>query len=148
MSTNITKALKDLSSKRKEIQREAQSRAREILAPGLEQFMKEHPEIEAVRWAQYTPYFNDGDTCEFSVGELLYKLVGADEEESDYDDGFTCMGTYGKPPGFAQQSWYKALAELENALSGAEEELLAAFGDHVRVTVTKNGVDIDDYDHD
>lgn len=34
------------------------------------------PEVEAVRWEQYTPYFNDGDACEFRIYDASVKLVG------------------------------------------------------------------------
>lgn len=47
--------------------------------------------IKAVRWHQYTPFFNDGDTCEFGVNEASVKLskrFGVDEEDGDYGDGF------------------------------------------------------------
>ncbi|MFI8976937.1 hypothetical protein ACIGO9_28925 [Nocardia asteroides] len=27
------------------------------------------PNVKALRWEQYTPYFNDGDACEFSINE-------------------------------------------------------------------------------
>lgn len=47
-----------------------------------------YPEVEAVRWEQYTPYFNDGDVCEFGVREPRIKFVGEDAG-GDYDDGFS-----------------------------------------------------------
>ena len=31
------------------------------------------PEIAALRWRQYTPYFNDGEPCTFSVNDLYAK---------------------------------------------------------------------------
>jgi hypothetical protein len=145
---SIVAALSELSGKRKAIEEQAREQAKSILAPGLQQFMTDHPEVAALRWSQYTPYFNDGDPCVFSVGELYYKLVGGDEEAGDEEDGFEYLSSYGKPAEFAQQPWYKALEELSSALSGSEDELLAAFGDHVQVIVTKAGVDVEEYSHD
>ncbi|WP_074344742.1 hypothetical protein [Mycobacteroides abscessus] len=46
------------------------------------------PEVVSVRWTQYTPYFNDGDACTFSVHEARTKLVDTDEDAGDYEDGF------------------------------------------------------------
>ena len=34
-----------------------------LLAP----LFDKHPKLEAVSWTQYTPYFNDGDVCEFAA---------------------------------------------------------------------------------
>lgn len=147
--SSITTALKTLSDKRKAIAAESRAAAQKILGPGLKAFMLENPNIEAVRWAQYTPYFNDGDTCEFGVGELYFKLVGGDPEAGDDGDGFQYLSAYtARKEGYIEQDWFKALNELSAALESSEEELLAAFGDHVRVTVTQSGVDIEEYEHD
>jgi len=51
--------------------------------------------VEAIRWYQYTPYFNDGEACEFSVNEATVKLsekFGVEDEAGDYEDGF--LGDY------------------------------------------------------
>lgn len=145
---NIAEGLKAASAKRKQIQEEAAQAVKDIAAPGFKLFMDEHPEIAAIRWEQYTPYFNDGDPCVFRVGELYYKLVGGDETGGDYGDGFEYLSTYRKPEGFMDQQWVKDLKELGSAISGAKDEMLAAFGDHVRVIVTKEGVDVEEYEHD
>lgn len=44
-------------------------------------------EVEAVKWRQCTPYFNDGDACTFGSYGISVKLKGIDEG-GDYDDGF------------------------------------------------------------
>lgn len=49
--------------------------------------------IDSFGWTQYTPYFNDGDPCEFGVGEPWFRTVDdvkgktADSDEDDEDDG-------------------------------------------------------------
>lgn len=50
------------------------------------------PGVAAVRWRQYTPYFNDGDPCEFGVGEFYLRpgdplaAEGVDPERDDDED--------------------------------------------------------------
>jgi hypothetical protein len=44
---------------------------------------KQAPNLKSFGWTQYTPYFNDGDTCEFSVN-IGYPWVNGGNE--DYDD--------------------------------------------------------------
>jgi hypothetical protein len=47
---------------------------------------KQAPKLKSFGWTQYTPYFNDGDTCEFSV-HLDYPLInGSNEEYDDVDE--------------------------------------------------------------
>lgn len=42
-----------------------------------------------IRWEQYTPYFNDGDVCEFYVNEPRFSPAGEDDDEGGgYSDGF------------------------------------------------------------
>lgn len=145
---SIVTALSELAAKRKAIEEASRQEAQKILTPGLRAFLEANPEIEALRWTQYTPYFNDGEPCEFGVGDLYYKLVGGDPEDGDDCDGFLYLSTYGKPKDWVKPQWYTDLEALARALGKAELELAAAFGDHVRVTVTREGVDTDDYDHD
>lgn len=52
-------------------------------------FFEQYPEIKAVGWNQYTPYFNDGEPCEFSVGEVFGVAENArneDDEELDLNN--------------------------------------------------------------
>lgn len=49
------------------------------------------PQLKALVWEQYTPYFNDGDVCEFSVHGYSLRVAFHDAEPGDddyYDDGF------------------------------------------------------------
>ena len=46
--------------------------------------------VVSVHWDQYTPYFNDGDPCEFSTGELFVRLddrfIPEEERVEDEDE--------------------------------------------------------------
>lgn len=72
------------------------------------------PRIHTIGWTQYTPYFNDGEPCEFSVGQPWFTTTGLpklDEEtgaptdqhdlgEDDDDfEGYSYeMSTYSRHP--------------------------------------------------
>jgi hypothetical protein len=45
----------------------------------------EAPNLKSFGWTQYTPYFNDGDSCEFGVNFDYPYINGANE---DYDEAF------------------------------------------------------------
>lgn len=45
------------------------------------------PEVHQIHWTQYTPYFNDGESCEFSVNEVCFVLTD-DLEDGEWEDGF------------------------------------------------------------
>lgn len=120
------------------------------------------PRVEAVRWRQATPYFNDGDPCEFSVHELYVRLAGMDvdeegEEYGDYGDGFLSSWEliyYTEQKRFGFEDLPKDLiGELEVAIRNWEklyvdEVCKRNFGDHAVVTATTGGFEIEYYEHD
>jgi hypothetical protein len=62
------------------------------------------PGVEAVRWQQYTPYFNDGEPCEFNVYDFLVRIVGDADDSGDYEDGFrSSLYDYGKHTTYADR---------------------------------------------
>lgn len=115
------------------------------------------PEVEAVKWSQYTPYWNDGEACTFQVGEIYVKLTGDLEDAGEEEDGWrhSCD---------LQDSEYSPVPEaLLAAAEGAHEALEEmsyqetkkyytaleqAFGDHTEVTATREGFAIEEYEHE
>jgi hypothetical protein len=96
-------------------------------------------------WVQFTPYFNDGDACYFSVRTDLYYLHIDDENGDDYyissyrpsEDDESKRGMNGK---------FKKVQEFIDSFD--EDDMEAMFGDHVEVTVTRDGVTTEEYQHD
>ncbi|MFO0578681.1 MAG: hypothetical protein U1A78_32160 [Polyangia bacterium] len=116
----------------------------DALKVALREFFTRFPAVRAIRWQQYTPYFNDGDACTFSVHTPRVRL---DDEstEGDYEDGFLtswCLR-------HRDTELQKAFSELSDLLqSDALEAVLeAVFGDHVEVTATPDKLEAEGYDH-
>lgn len=131
--------------------------AAEQVKPLLSEFVKSNPQVKAVKWTQYTPYFNDGDTCTFGINApefFFHDTAGNDDEDEDDAEGY---GAWNLKPERDQWSpsvevcspeTAAACVKLAEALDGIEEALEECFGDHVKVIVTANGVEVDEYDHD
>jgi hypothetical protein len=129
--------------------------AAEQVKPLLQQFIVENPQVEAVRWRQYTPYFNDGDECVFNVHDPEFKFVDGAEDAGHNEDGFydgywvsKDRGRWSPPVEVCSNATVDACRELAEHLARAEDVLQTLFGDHVAVTVTKDGVDVEEYEHD
>lgn len=115
--------------------------------------------IKGLIWAQYTPYFNDGDECVFSVhsvnlitgdpAEAEYYGDGCCEMWSDWEDTQKYYAEELAAAGVTKEQ-YEAARDLAGKLESAayEDVLRQAFGDHVVVKVTADGVEVDHYDHD
>lgn len=153
-----------------------QQRPLEEFAPLL-QAVLDDPTIVEVGWTQYTPHFNDGDPCEFRVRGTWFRTAenaaasaseDADDEDGD-DDTWQLSLSSNESLGNRRRTWnretgsheysayvgpdearYDRCVALDDALgSGAfDEVLLAAFGDHAEITVKKDGIQIDFYNHD
>jgi len=142
-----------------------------------QQLFDQYPTLLSFSWTQYTPYFNDGDSCTFSANTDYLRYEFSDTERStgekdEYDDdnegeeynaetlrrrkeraplGLLLYDSY--PAGGIAQPLNEheeiALAVGEFVQQFDEEILQDMFGDHVRVVVKRDGtVDADEYEHD
>ncbi|WP_063728935.1 hypothetical protein [Streptomyces sp. RTd22] len=136
----------------------------------------DHPDVHLFGWKQYTPYFNDGDVCEFSAcGFYLITKADAEQHEdlkendpymveevfspdSDHPtlggrpwnwDDTTRKGSYGDYEG-PDKALYESAMELSGAINNgsADAVLLGLFGDHCRIEVTKDKIEVEEYSHD
>ena len=118
-----------------------------------------YPNLVSFSWTQYTPYFNDGDTCYFSVNcdaEYITTEFIEDNGESilGYDrESLTIWknGEYVTNPNVPEldKTAHEVSEIVSNLLSEISNDVfLILFGDHVEVIVTKNGIEKEDHDHD
>jgi hypothetical protein len=137
----LAKKTEDL---KKEVTKEATKAGKKEIKAHLDEIFAAHPEIKGIRWKQYTPYFNDGDPCEFSVREALVSF--GEETGGDYDDGY--VGTYElknkKHPALKAIQEFSELIQSE----GMSDVMQTVFDDHVQVTVTPADVEVESYEHD
>jgi hypothetical protein len=134
---------KQHKEKLKTIMAEMREAAKSYFKETVNALFEANPVLESFSWTQYTPYFCDGDPCYFGVNCDLYELNG--EEDPDYSD-YDRTARKSKPKddplskaGFAAM---KLISSIE------ERDMEAMFGDHVKVTVTKEGITTEAYDHD
>jgi hypothetical protein len=117
--------------------------------------------VLAISWTQYTPWFNDGDTCEFNVHApgftTNHKVAEAwlngdrewEDEAGDYQDASRYnyeapwSDKYPHPDGLSKD-------DLELPIDHCEFEyaMLAKFGNHTEVVVTPTRVIQWEYSHD
>jgi hypothetical protein len=136
-----------IEDRRKAIRKEFEALFAQLAAD----FLALAPTVRGFTWTQYAPYFNDGDTCEFSVHEMYLLANEPAEDEDDDGEGFDpddddVYEDQVKPNTLspeAQAAW-KFITSLENE----EEFMREAFGTDTRVIVTRDGVEATEYDHE
>lgn len=90
-------------------------------------------DVQCVQWEQYTPYFNDGDECHFAVYTPSIYL----KDGSEVNKYYTTL------------QYVELVNTLQNIFKTVVPEVfLSLFGDHVRVTITRDGAEIEEYDHE
>lgn len=70
----------ELRKKIKDLQAELNKEAEAEFKDAFKDFFDQNPNVVAVHWEQYTPYFNDGDSCRFGVGSYWLEFNYTPEE--------------------------------------------------------------------
>lgn len=176
----------DQNNKINAIQKEMTEKFKNTIRPVFDSFFKKHPEVLAVGWTQYTPYFNDGEECVFSVNTANFctveeNLSDVDEWENDpmnVNDPFAGNSNSQSriqealdDPNDRMHDFYERLVDewnesrekygveritslnedmvkINKFLRGMDEVMKMAFGDHCQVVVTRDGIEVEEYDHD
>lgn len=156
--SDLQSAFDKLLDEQRELQKKFQATAQALFKETTKEFFDKNPSVTAIVWAQYTPYFNDGDTCEFGVNEPTFtnapdphnvrygEYEGDHETAADGSDIFAWDG-WGATPDGLNVEMCKAFSRMIQS-SEMEAVMKAMFDDHVKVVATREGFDVDDYDHD
>ncbi len=153
---NIVKMNEELAEVRKTYQEKLQT----IFKQTFVEYFENNPEVNAVGWRQYTPYFNDGEPCEFrcytecafatnAIGDQLSEVEygeynGDDKSIWVLDPDYGCHNEEAIPEGVEEKhdALLTVLGLIENSV------FLELFGDHCTVIATRKGFDIHEYSHD
>lgn len=161
----------ELIEKHKQIRAEVRKQGEEALHEMFAEFFLNFPEVKAIRWEQYTPYFNDGDPCHFSVCDPRIYLSDEpidddDRWDSNWKDLYTLRDEDAEEVELESKWGHKykqkpftplglGLEDLSNKMCSQEgEEIFEhVFGDHVLVTVKAEHVirtifDTAEFEHD
>ena len=157
--------LEALKEKQKEIAKlkaEAQQMASDAFDSFCKEIFEKHPKIESFGWSQYTPYFNDGDTCTFSANVDYISINGEYVDDSKWVNETTVVdwGTWNRDLRIYEGRVEVPNLDYDSELSKGADEIteflrnfdndfyITRFGDHAEITVSKDGVDVDEYEHD
>jgi hypothetical protein len=147
----------------------------------LKELFDEYPFVNSVSFTAFQPFFNDGDTCEYSVNHEYCQFNGYDEDDDeqegenvdvlklsrktiyveepnpDYDPSNREWGgshysktRWVKKPNPDFNPLYKeAVDAFREALKVVDDDnWMDMVGDHVKVIITRDGIETDKYDHD
>jgi hypothetical protein len=133
-----------------EFRRQQQATAKEFFGTASTILFETHAILDSFCWRQYTPFFNDGDTCHFGANtdEIDFTLGGEEFEyvgRSDADP----LSKYGEDAIKTNPERCAAVNDVLDFLDNFDsDDLETLFGDHAEITVSRDGVSVDEYSHD
>jgi hypothetical protein len=153
------KALKEASENYHKVKEEFTEKCKSLLEKSFNELFEKYPALEEVRWNQYSPYFNDGDSCEFSANTEYCEINGESPDDKECDREI--IVDYGKWNGTEYVGRKTAINPNYNPEKGDMvndvKDLLALIPDdvyeemydnHTSVIVTREGIETEDYEHD
>lgn len=164
--SNVQNLIEEFNKFQEKFKKKAQDEFKKV----FKNYWDENPKVHAVCWVQYTPYFNDGEPCVFSVGDMEPMTKEMYEEYSDnggrWPEEYSILNrdyNATKPDG-SKYNWDEkhpwillegwTQEEMDNAASIKEltklddSIFLAMFDDHVSVVATREGFDTEEFEHD
>lgn len=162
MKEDKFKRLKEKQKEISDLKKQMITESNSIFTDLTKEFFDENPELKSFGWNQYTPYFNDGDTCEFSANTDYIYINGEHVDDCDWINEKTVTNwgkwnnttkVYEGRVEIDNDKWNKSLSdittEIKDFLGHFEDDFfISQFGDHSEITVTREGIDISDYEHD
>lgn len=118
---------------------------KQAVKESFKQFFEEFPQVRKIVFAAYRPYFNDGNACDYSVGDFYIFTEDRDEdvtEEEENSDYYNCgIDSYS----IKDVKLKEKVKALEKIPSDIAEDV---FGDDALVVVTKEGFDVSFCEHE
>jgi hypothetical protein len=150
---NLSELNQTIETKLEEVNRLIQEEGKKVLGEAFKEFFAANPAVKAIKWTQYTPYFNDGDPCEFSSNASYADILLGIPKEMVNSDNFYVndeedeVSTWVDTKGTSET---KGIDEFLESLGNVKDRIyLAIFGDHTEVTAHVNGeFTVEEIDHD
>lgn len=160
---NIQVLASEMTQKVAQIEKEYREKMQSIFDKCIKVFFDETPDIKCIHWTQYTPYWNDGEECYFSVNDICYDINRHDSNNDDdidysYEGDRFVVDSYKPDPEDVEEELklypnrdqaiknFKSIKTLIHSIP--EDVMQTIFGDHVEVFIDRDGVRTEEYEHE
>lgn len=123
--------------------------AKDLFNNVVKDLFEEFPAMNNFSWTQYTPYFNDGDSCSFGVNsEADINGISSGEIHQAWLYRDWQKKVTNSPA--SNPELIPAKEAVQELLEAAPSEMLEfIFGDHMRVTIYRDGtLEAEEYSHE
>jgi len=81
LKSKVSRTQKKIEKLKSQLSEDSQA----LFNESLQEIFDNNPDFNSFAWTQYTPYFNDGDSCDFSA-HTDYIYINDEEEETSFYD--------------------------------------------------------------
>jgi hypothetical protein len=134
---------RDAKKKLAELRAEYKTIAKDAFKEEAKELFENNPNLIDFGFKCYTPYFNDGEPCVYRCSKGDPAVNGQDQytgEEPEDPDKYPKLSTS------EFDAVEKAVREFLRPFD--KEDMMDLFGDHVSVCISRDGIEITEYDHD
>jgi len=128
------------------------AKSRSVLQEAFARFFELHPQVKTIHWRQWIPGFNDGDPCEFSIGDICFSPVDLDEITSPYFDDEdedpereSFKGFNGTKPGLDAQ-FVEDMRAVERMIYNESDTIEFLYGSNSFIRIGNDRYEVEDYD--
>jgi hypothetical protein len=146
MKTETKLKLEELHLAISEAKKKMLKESNAIFNTVAKELFETHEQLEEFSWTQYTPYWSDGETCYFNVNDAM---INGEEGISDWEVKDARKNKESQEKIAVLENLVEITSDVQELLDSIGEECLEEmFGDHAQITVTKDSVVVDSFDHD
>lgn len=147
-TVNLKEAQRQIHAKMAAMKEELKALGEKLFREGSQDIFDAFPTVKSFSWTQYTPYFNDGEECVFGVNDYFQvELEDGTELEEVCDNPYWRQRKIDAGEELTlEDNLGVALSELVGGID--DDTMKSLFGDHVRITVNREGIDTEYYEHD
>lgn len=117
------------------LKQELTQKAQDGLMQCLKELFEMHPEVKKLQFTAYTPYWNDGDECTYWCNASSADINGSEYDE-DEDESLPKVSSQ------VRDIFQNALDQID------DDTWYDIVGDHALVTITPQGIDVQEYEHE
>jgi len=170
MREQLQTLIDEYRAKRRELEAIFYENGQDQMQKFFDEFFEKNPEVESIHWVQYTPYFNDGSPCVFSVGDMYATLKGdkvdgdegsclylgdwvddhikkgstwAIEAKEEYERAVSLVGSEDRLREINEE-----VSSLERYIGSIEDFMCIIYDDHSMITVKPGSTEVVEYEHD
>ena len=133
--------LKEIAKIKSDIDDKLKREGLNIIRNGLKEVFDKYPQIKAIRWNGWAPYFNDGEACIFALRNFYVNFNDVDNKKDflDFeDDGYRDYGVISDSVEFENKQLMSDLKDLWNAFIDIEDFFLWQFQGEFEATAYRD----------